>query len=286
MRCETTADPATMWDLASGFLLADPVPNNVLVTNIAARRDGAVSDPAPATYAVVLDEAGRVVGAAMRTPPHAIVVSPMPAGAVPPLVEVLARACPDARGVGGPAREAEAFATAWSARTAGSVVLERRERMYRLDAVAMPAPPGGRLRLAERADRDLLVAWYREFEVEVGLPQSDDAPAEIEWRTADGRIFVWDDGGSVSFASASRPEGGVVRIGPVYTPPNRRGRGYASAMVAAMSQRALDAGAACCMLYTDLANPTSNRIYMNVGYRPVGDVSAYGFTSAGGTTAG
>jgi predicted GNAT family acetyltransferase len=275
-----------MWDLASGFLLADPVAGNVLVTNIAARRDGAVVDPGPATYAVVRDEEGRVVGAAMRTPPRAIVVTSMPAAAVAPLVETLLRSCPDARGVSGPAAAAEAFASEWTARTGARVSVAMRERLYRLDAVTPPAAPGGSLRRAERSDRDLLVAWYRAFGVEVGLPGSEDAQDEIERRTAEGRIFVWEDGAPVSFAGATAPAGGVVRIGPVYTPPERRRRGYAAALVAAISQRALDGGAACCSLYTDAANPTSNGIYMAVGYRPIGEVTAYRFTSAGGTTAG
>jgi predicted GNAT family acetyltransferase len=75
------------------------------------------------------------------------------------------------------------------------------------------------------------------------------------------------------------PAGGVVRIGPVYTPPRYRKRGYAGALVAAASQRALDNGAAACSLYTDLANPTSNKIYQAVGYRPICDVTMYQFTT-------
>jgi predicted GNAT family acetyltransferase len=57
----------------------------------------------------------------------------------------------------------------------------------------------------------------------------------------------------------------------VYTPPGRRGRGYATALVAALSAELLAAGRRFCFLYTDLANPTSNRIYQRIGYERVCD---------------
>ncbi len=69
---------------------------------------------------------------------------------------------------------------------------------------------------------------------------------------------------------------GVERIGPVYTPPDRRGRGYASAVVAGVSRSALDAGHRC-ILYTDLENPTSNAIYRAIGYRAVAEALQYRF---------
>jgi predicted GNAT family acetyltransferase len=64
---------------------------------------------------------------------------------------------------------------------------------------------------------------------------------------------------------------GTVRIGPVYTPPAQRRRGYAGSAVAAASRRALAQDAERCMLYTDLDNPTSNKIYAEVGYRRSAD---------------
>ena len=75
----------------------------------------------------------------------------------------------------------------------------------------------------------------------------------------------------------SPPVAGVVRLGPVYTPPEARRHGYATALVAELSRRALAAGATKCMLYTDLANPTSNSIYRAVGYRRSGDARQYLF---------
>jgi predicted GNAT family acetyltransferase len=277
MRCETTADPGQFLERAEGFLLRDPVAHNILVTNIRARRDRAVTDPAPATYAAVLDGEGAVVGAAMRTPPHAVFLSSMPVAAVEPLVEALTAACPDAAGVTGMVAEAEAFARAWTARTGAGLTIERHERLYRLEVVTPPPPPPGDWRPAQPADRDLLVEWSDAFEAEVGLGPRRSVARDVEWRIAEGRSFIWVDGAPASYVGSSRLAGGVVRIGPVYTPPDRRRRGYAAALVAVVSQRALDGGAQLCSLYTDLANPTSNSIYMAVGYRPVGDVTAYHF---------
>jgi predicted GNAT family acetyltransferase len=286
MWCATTADPGSFLERTEGFLLRDPVAHNVLVTNIRARRDGAVTDPAPATYAAVLDGSGAVVGAAMRTPPHPVFLSCMPPAAVAPLVDAMVIACPDAAGVTGMVAEAEAFANAWTAGTGASLSVDRNQRLYRLDAVVAPPAPPGDWRLAGTADTDLLVTWIEAFELETGVGAGGAARRYVEAHIARGLGFVWIDGAAVSFVGTSPLAGGVVRVGPVYTPPDRRRRGYAAALVAAVSQRALDGGADLCALYTDLANPTSNSIYMAVGYRPVGDVTAYRFTSAGGTRGG
>ena len=280
MRCETTSDPAAFWAMVSDFLLENPLINSVVVTNVISRRDGAITDDAPATYAAVLDASGAVVGAAMRTPPFSIALSSMPVSAVEPLVESLAGSCPDASGVTGVAAEAGAFAAAWARLRNVTPEVEMRQRLFRLDAVTMPpAPPGG-WRLAAPGERDLLVAWTEAFEVEAGLATSGTAERNVDMRLAGGRAFVWVDGTPVSFLGTTAPVGGVVRIGPVYTLPDRRGRGYASALVAAVSRHALESGAALCSLYTDLANATSNKIYVAVGYRPVCDVTAYSFSPA------
>jgi GNAT superfamily N-acetyltransferase len=277
MRCWTTGDPGAFWDDVAGLLLGDPVVNGVLLTNVASRRDGTVVDVAPPSFAAVRDGAGRVVGAAMRTPPFGIVLSALPATAVEPLVGAMAAACPDAVGVSGPAAEAEAFATAWSRLSGGEHGIERRGRLYRLDRVTMSPEPGGGWRVAGVPDRDLLVEWWEAFELEAGLGASGTAARDVDHHLAEDGAFVWIDGEPVSCVATALPAGGVVRVGPVYTPPPHRRRGYASALVAGVSRRALDGGAAACSLYTDLANPTANRIYVALGYRPVADITAYRF---------
>jgi predicted GNAT family acetyltransferase len=151
--------------------------------------------------------------------------------------------------------------------------------MYRLDSVTLLEAPPGRWRPAGSPDRDLLVEWSEAFEIEAETPMAETAARNVDRRLAEDRAFVWVDDVPVSYAGTTMPLGGVVRIGPVYTPPRHRKRGYASALVAAASQHALNSGAVACSLYTDLANPTSNKIYQAVGYHPICDVTMYQFTT-------
>ena len=76
----------------------------------------------------------------------------------------------------------------------------------------------------------------------------------------------------------SPPVANSIRIGPVYTPPDLRGKGYATALVANQSRRFLEDGRSHCLLYTDLANPTSNAIYRRIGYQQVGESVVYVFS--------
>lgn len=153
-----------------------------------------------------------------------------------------------------------------------------REAMHVLDRVEDPirqAP--GELRAAGGHERDLLIDWMRAFSEESGVAGSDHAGQIVDAQLAAGCLFLWDDGRPVSMLGISPAVAGVTRIGPVYTPPQHRRRGYATTMVAAVSRRALAAGADRCMLYTDLANRTSNRIYAEIGYRRVADWEEHAF---------
>jgi hypothetical protein len=127
------------------------------------------------------------------------------------------------------------------------------------------------LRLPRPDERDLLIAWMREFVIEAGLIGAAQAEQMVDARLREQGLMVWDDGEPVSLVGVNPAVAGVVRVGPVYTPLHFRRRGYAGSAVAAISRRALAGGADRCMLFTDLANPTSNKIYAEVGYRRCGD---------------
>lgn len=281
MRCETTNDAEVFWQQAHAWLETEPVLYSVILGQAGARRSGAVTDAAPPTFAVVRDGSGSVCGVAMRTPPFHAYISQMPPEAVEVLVDTLLEVCPDNDGVTGTKEQAAEFARLWSQRTGREPEVRMRQRIHALDTVVPARPVPGEVRLANVGDRDLLVAWTEAFEIEaehgLGVP-SGTAARNVDQRLAEDRAYVWDDGGVVSYTGITHAIAGVVRIGPVYTPPALRGRGYASVLVAAVSQGALDAGARQCSLYTDLANPTSNKIYAAVGYRPVTDVMLYKFT--------
>ena len=223
-----------------------------------------------------------VAAAFVRTPPYPLRLSAMPPEAAAELAVTLAGAGRELSAVAGEKAAAQAFAAAWERETGAGSAVHTDERLYRLGELTDPSPlPQGSVRLATPDDTDLLVQWFTDFmvEAEVGVPGEDHRPA-VERRIADGLLHVWEhDGRAVSFAGVSAVLAGMSRIGPVYTPPKDRGRGYASGVVAAGSAHALASGAAEVLLYTDLANPTSNSIYQKLGYRPVEDCIAIDFTS-------
>ncbi|CAG0971992.1 hypothetical protein BURK1_01274 [Burkholderiales bacterium] len=173
-------------------------------------------------------------------------------------------------GVDGSETACAAFAEAWRERT-GRVTVERvRMRHHALERVSpVPAPPGS-ARVAGAEDLAWLVEAHDAFVAEAKVPPALQGTERlVRERIDDGRMRVWHDGRTVSFLGLNLVDGGHARVGPVYTPPARRGRGYATALVAAASSELLERGARRVCLTTDLANPVSNAIYARVGYRPV-----------------
>jgi RimJ/RimL family protein N-acetyltransferase len=174
-----------------------------------------------------------------------------------------------------------AFVAVWQARTGDQPRIRRHSRLYRLGTLAPPRPsPAGRARVATAGDRDLLLAWHVAFHREA---QSGPAAGEaiVDDRLSYGGITLWETAGTaVSMAGVTRLLAGHVRVAPVYTPPQWRGHGYAAAVTSAVSQAALDAGARDVVLFTDLANATSNALYQRIGYRPVADRVEWSFGPA------
>ncbi|MGC9668773.1 GNAT family N-acetyltransferase [Planosporangium sp. 12N6] len=217
-------------------------------------------------------ERAAVAGVFVHTPPYPAVVTRLPGPAVPSLAEHLAALGRPLSGVNGDREVAEAFAAEWVRRTGGAVHLHQQHRLYRLADLTPPRPaPPGHARIAGTADLDLVLAWWEEFVVEVGDTPSDRTNVVAD-RIGHGGVLLWEvNGAPVAMAGVTRPVAGMVRVGPVYTPPRLRGRGYAGAVTAAVSRAARTGGAAEVLLFADLANPTSNGLYQRLGYRPVGD---------------
>ncbi len=149
-----------------------------------------------------------------------------------------------------------------------------------------PVPrPSGVALPAVTADVELMVRWIIDFMTEAVPFESTDleqrARRSAERRVsgdADSGAWLWEvDGVRVGLSGYGHPTGTGIRIGMVYTPPEHRGNGYATALVADQSQWLLDNGYDVCFLLTDLANPTSNRIYERIGYRQVAEAASYGF---------
>ncbi|HEY5989665.1 MAG TPA: GNAT family N-acetyltransferase [Streptosporangiaceae bacterium] len=146
-----------------------------------------------------------------------------------------------------------------------------RERLSTLSSSALSRGSPGRARVATPADKNLLVAWLADFHKSVPGPDENHSKV-VDDRLSYGGLTLWEhDGAPVSLAGLVRPAAGQVRVAPVHTPPQWRGRGFSGAATAAVSRAALDAGAKEVLLFTDLANPTSNALYQRLGYQPVTD---------------
>jgi GNAT superfamily N-acetyltransferase len=267
---------------AGAWLEAREAEHNLILGICSTIRDDPAVYPRPAYVATVASD-DQIVAAAIRTPPWPLILSEVddPAALeviVPDVHEVLAGE--RLIGVVGPPPMSRAFAERWVAVHGGTWEIGLDERVFQLDEVIPPRPTDGAARRALPADRELVSQWVIDFAREA-LPRNDQerlAESVDGWTEMTGRtIYLWeapDEAGrprsvSLTGVSGATPHG--IRIGPVYTPPAFRGRGYASALVAQVSQAQLDAGRRFCFLYTDLANPTSNKIYQAIGYRPVAD---------------
>jgi predicted GNAT family acetyltransferase len=239
-------------------------------------------------------EGERVLGVAMRTapvPPHPMYVLPMPDTAALELARALHARGESLSGVNGAVPAAELVATETARLAGGTATTVQRMRLHTVDRVVPPAPVPGRLRRATLDDLDLVVRWYGAFEADAAeqagdehrppAPEPQDADA-LRPRVEAGRIWLWtdQDGVPVHVTGYNPPAYGVVRIGPVYTPKAERGRGWAGAAVAAVTQRLLDEELRVC-LFTDVANPTSNGVYERLGYRPVTDMASLVLTRPG-----
>jgi len=218
------------------------------------------------------DTTGRVTGAVSHTPPYAVLFDVVPPEAYVSLVEGLMDRRGVVPGVNAPVDQAVVFAAVAASRTGTRPVLRHATRLFRCDRLRRPDPmPAGGVCEPDDDDLDLLVAWTRDFERETHTPPTQVERAVALRKAWDGyRIWCDPAGRPVSLVGASLPAAGVCRIGPVYTPPGERGRGYAAAATWAMTRDRLDAGLRV-VLFTDLANPTSNALYPRLGYVPVAD---------------
>jgi len=284
---ELTDDPAHFLAAAEQHLAADPVVTTVLATVTARLARGGEYAGAPHRWwALARDDAGTVVGVAMRTAPfepYPAYVLPMPEPAAVELARVLHERGEVLGGVNGALPAARLVAEETARLTGGTATVHEHLRLFELGELVVPPAPPGRLRPATTADADLVLAWYRAFGRAAAEQAGRTEPhgsatdtftmEEVLERIGAGVVFLWDDerGRTVHLTAANPPAYGVSRVGPVYTPREHRGRGYASAAVAEVSRLVLAAGDRAC-LFTDQANPTSNKIYEALGYRPVVDM--------------
>ncbi|MEW2543848.1 MULTISPECIES: GNAT family N-acetyltransferase [Micromonospora] len=283
------ADPEEFLAAAGAYLAADPVVSTVVASvtrRMAARRAEGVTLPEDDWWLVVRDASGAVVGAAMRTapfPPRPAFLLPMPPEAAEALAHAWHRRGERVRAVNGALPAARACAEEVARLDGGRVAVAQHTRLHVLDQLTPPAPAPGALRTATADEVDLVAAWFAAFmadaDEQAGRPRGTSAHetpdrADLLRRIRDGRVWFWTDGSGapVHLTAANPPSFGVARVGPVYTPPEQRGRGWAGNAVAEVSRLLTAEGARVC-LFTDQANPVSNRLYAGLGFRPVVDMA-------------
>ncbi len=268
-------------DEAKSSLLLDEAENHFLLGTAAEWATGGM--PEGSGLATVIDDEATVAGersiaAAALVSPFTVMMTRATAEAVEELVEHLAEGPLAVGGVSAPEPTADLFAELWERRTGKTAKHSMRQRIHCLEEIE----PGlrecpGTARWAKEDDADHVAGWISRFGKEVGFPM--DGPRMARERIAERAILLWEDGGEVvTMAGWAGPTPNGVRIYLVYTPSKLRGHGYATACTAEITRRLLTEGNRYCFLYTDLANPTSNSIYLKIGYRPVCDVAThYGF---------
>ena len=270
-------DATTFLAEAEPLLLADEARHNLILGIAGTIRD--TPDLYPLRSLWLVRDADEVVAAALRTPPYNLILAkPRSTPALAALAEGVAED-EEIPGVVGTVPEIHDFAECWSKHSGVPGRVNMRQGVYALDQVELVPSVPGAARVATQHDRDLALRWWIAFGDEVlheGGPGRERAEASVDHKLSDpaSGILLWEDGGEpVSLAGwgGSTPNG--IRIGPVYTPPELRGHGYATAVTAELSQRQLDGGRSFCFLYTDLANPTSNAIYERIGYRRVAEAA-------------
>lgn len=228
----------------------------------------------------VLDDKDNVVLVAIMTPPHNLIITGDGHDLEQAIIEAVnyvINANVTFPGVIGAPNVAGMFINLWTQKTGGHAEVTMDQRIYRLDKVNDVIDSPGRLRKANSNDFDVVKVWVNSFVEDCfGEGLSDERATKTTQRLIENeRLFIWDNNGPVSMSCKLRPTKNGIVVGEVYTPPEHRKKGYGTACVAALSQLLLDEGYKFCSLYTDLANPTSNSIYMKIGYEPIEDSIVY-----------
>jgi GNAT superfamily N-acetyltransferase len=273
MQVELDSNLSTFLREASPSLEKNPSIHSFLLS-LATRLEG--SGKAPALIARGIDEDGNLVIAGMQTEAqYPLIVSLASEEDAKSFARKLSEMISVLPGVNGPVTSANCFAEAWKEKRACRLKTAADLRLFELTSTIKPKKPGGFSRMASPADVELIFDWLDAFHEEAVSHDPKPAAELLRQRIRDsvikGYYSLWEDQGKPVCLVGSNRETSTERwVAPVYTPEKLRGRGYASALVAAVSQRIVDSGKKG-MLFTDLTNPTSNSIYQKVGYVPLAD---------------
>jgi predicted GNAT family acetyltransferase len=277
MRIEITTDPTEFRSRTEAFLLRDPLRHTVITTGTANSAGGLDGSNEPSRFLSVHAEDDTVLGVAMRSAGQDLYLGDIAEDCVDAVAEALAEVVPDVGGVEGAPEHATRFGDRWSALLGVGYRHSYTSRLYRLGTLEVPDAAGSPRRAVE-SDIELCLAWSEAMRVESEMGPNGWTATQIGKRIAAGRWWLWEhEGRPVSLAAHQAPGYGWSRIGPVYTPPADRGHGYASVLTAQVAHTLRTKGLNVC-LFTDPANPISNKIYQAIGFEPVREFVRYAFT--------
>ncbi|NDI35792.1 GNAT family N-acetyltransferase [Chengkuizengella sediminis] len=223
-----------------------------------------------------IEEKGKPIFVMLRTPPHPLILC----GNEEYFQEAIAIAVNDLHRKGisipkiiGPTSLAERFTKKYCELFNLSSKVDMYQKIYELTEVKPIKRSEGKLRLAKSGEQMLLATWLQHFSEVTGTELTlEDANKRVEEFITKETLYVWEVNEEVvSIANKSRPTKNGTVVNFVYTPPHYSRKGFATSCVAELSQLLLNEGYSFCSLYTDLENPTSNSIYVKIGYQPVAD---------------
>ncbi|WNB92199.1 GNAT family N-acetyltransferase [Bacillus sp. NEB1478] len=270
---------------AETFLLSQEDRAAIMLGNTIRFKDKEWKEEEP--FLATVKENGKIMLAAMLVPPYAMLLLEKEEAegiaAVPYLIDYLIKEDYAIHKIVSPKMVGKAFSEQWTKKNSLEEKVLMDLRLYTLKSVIQPAASNGKLRQATADDLVFLTDWVKDMTaVTSQILTRTEAEELAKARIENGSLFIWEEGGrAVSMAAKARPNIRGVSVNLVYTPKEWRGKGYASALVAALSDRLLKEGYEFCTLYTDLANPTSNKIYQNIGYVPVCDYIELKFNQNG-----
>jgi uncharacterized protein len=263
---------------AAGPLLMMAEAENNLIIGVAqglARKPSVAVNP----YLATVDDGTRTLACAVHIAPFKLLLTRADREPVIALARDAYDAVPELEGISGPDRSAADFAGEWKRLSGSPPQIGMRLRIHETRDVADLPMPAGRLRQAQPSDLDELTVWTRAFVKEAGIAEDVDASAVVNGGITNGRLHVWDTGRPASMAAWSGKTPSGVRLHFIYTPPDLRRSGYATACVSALTLEQLRSGSAFCWIYTALSGSAPPNFLRRIGYRPVVDVTELSFSA-------
>ncbi|MBW4077045.1 MAG: GNAT family N-acetyltransferase [Acidobacteria bacterium] len=285
VRCES---PTEFLDTTTSYRERDPVRTNILGSVAISSAHGAHRYDDYLWW--VVRDGTEVVGAALRTAPYGMQIGPMTSEAAAALAVDVSLHDDGFPWVFASHATITSFMEAYrSTGSPGSTrhsVWGRRDIVYEAGAIALPIVTGTS-RIATLADLNLAFRWSVDFQAFIDgvAPRVDKRDRDaLRSRITSGGLWFWcvDDVpvAMAGYASPVKfPSGTVTRIGPVYTPEEHRGNGYAAAITSVLTATLVGRGSRV-MLYADAANPTSNGVYRRIGYHAIDEVVRLDFLAS------